>query len=235
MYIYAVKLEDIDCLEINNISFLLPIYKRQKINRLINKKDKIRTLIGEILIRTIILKELKIKHDNIQFDKNKYGKPYLSGYKDFNFNISHSGDFVVCVIDEKPIGVDIEQEKLIEHKEIAGNFFTEGEYKYISKGDLDTQIRKFYDIWTLKESYIKCCGTGLSMKLNSFSISIDTDKNISVDSSDEYAFKIFNQLSGYKMSVCSLNKEISQNIKIINQDDLINKFYKLALQEKETC
>jgi 4'-phosphopantetheinyl transferase len=64
-------------------------------------------LIMEIIIKTIIIKELEIENKFIFFDKNEYGKPYLRGYSKFNFNISHSGDFVVCAIDELSVGIDI--------------------------------------------------------------------------------------------------------------------------------
>jgi len=46
------------------------------VKKFINKKDKIRTLIGDILIRTIITEDLGIRNDNISFEKNPYGKPY---------------------------------------------------------------------------------------------------------------------------------------------------------------
>ena len=45
----------------------------------------------------------------LKFEKNQYGKPYLSEHPDFYFNISHSGEYVLCAIDNNPIGVDIEE------------------------------------------------------------------------------------------------------------------------------
>ncbi|MFR1708224.1 MAG: 4'-phosphopantetheinyl transferase family protein [Clostridium sp.] len=62
--------------------------------KFLNKEDEIRTLIGDILIRTIITEDLGIRNDNISFDKNPYGKPYLKDYLNLNFNISHSEDFL---------------------------------------------------------------------------------------------------------------------------------------------
>lgn len=41
-------------------------------------------------------------------------------------------------------------------------------------------MRKFYEVWTLKESYIKCYGSGLSMSLKSFSIKIDSYKAVRI-------------------------------------------------------
>lgn len=108
MKIYAVEISDITEEVLNKLCLFIDPEKEYKIKRLVNKKDKIRTLIGEILIRTIVIEELGIINKHIIFEKNKYGKPYLKGYENFNFNISHSGKFVVCAIDDKSIGIDIE-------------------------------------------------------------------------------------------------------------------------------
>ncbi|RIU88359.1 4'-phosphopantetheinyl transferase family protein [Oceanobacillus picturae] len=227
MKIYAVKILDISKEKIDNTCSLIDLDKRCKIEKFINKKDKIRTLIGEILIRTTICEDLSIRNRNITFEKNKYGKPYLKGYHNLQFNISHSGDFVVCAIDDQPIGIDIEKIKCIEYKKIAKSFFSVSEFGYIVKEDLNIQLNKFYEMWTLKESYIKCCGQGLSIPLKSFSIDIDQYENIKViidNEHKEHVFKRFDIESGYKMAVCSVNKEISNNIIMIEQNSLINNY-----------
>lgn len=233
MKIYAVEISDITEETLNKLCLFIDSEKKYKVKRFINKKDKIRTLIGEILIRAIIIEELGIINKCIIFEKNKYGKPYLEGYENFKFNISHSGKFVVCAIDDKSIGIDIEEVKHIEHKGIAKSFFTENEFDYIIKGDLSTQLDKFYNIWTLKESYIKCAGKGLNMPLKSFSINIDKCENIKkiLDSEhNEYIFRILHIDLGYKVAVCSLNKKISSDIIIIDQNNLINRYFEFSIE-----
>ncbi|MGG0120496.1 4'-phosphopantetheinyl transferase family protein [Bacillus paranthracis] len=227
MEIYAVKILDINDEKLKNLCLLINSEKRYKIKKLINKKDKIRTLTGEILIRTIIIQKLKISNKYIKFNKNQYGKPYLKDYPNFNFNISHSGDYVLCAVDNKPIGIDVEEVKDIEYEDIAKSFFTEKEFDYIFNKDLNFQLNKFYELWTLKESYIKCCGQGLLMPLNSFTIEVDQCENIRVSSNNEYRKHIFKRFDiglGYKIAVCSLNKDIPNNIIKINHNSLINKY-----------
>lgn len=162
MEIYAVKIYNISEEKLKELCLLIDSEKKYKVEKFVNKKDKIRTVIGEILIRTIIVENLKISNKYIRFNKNQYGKPYLKEYTNFNFNISHSGDYVVCAIDDKPIGIDVEEVKHIDYEEIAKNFFTTNEFEYIVNRDLKFKLNRFYEIWTLKESYIKCCGKGLS-------------------------------------------------------------------------
>lgn len=96
------------------------------------------------------------------------------------------------------------------------------------KKDSAAQLSAFYDIWTLKESYIKCCGGGLSIHLNSFSINMDKYDNIKAvvySENNIYSFKRINIKPDYKMSVCSLNKNISGDIIIIKQNTLIYDYF----------
>jgi 4'-phosphopantetheinyl transferase len=227
MKIYAVKILDISEENLDKLCLLIDSEKKCKIKKIINKKDKISTLIGEIVIRTLIIEKLRISNKYIKLNKNQYGKPYLKDYPNFNFNISHSGDFVVCAIDNNPIGIDIEEVKYIEYEDIAKNFFTAHEFDYITKDDSFNSLSRFYEIWTLKESFVKCCGQGLAIPLKSFSIDIDEYKNIRVVNDDkhkDYIFKSVTMKINYKISICSLSKEISNDITIIDQDCLINRY-----------
>jgi 4'-phosphopantetheinyl transferase len=232
MEIYAVKISDIKENNLIELCSVIELEKKLKIERLVNKKDKIRTIIGEMLIRTIINEKLNIGNKYIRFDKNNYGKPYLKDYANINFNIAHSGDYVLCAVDDKPIGVDVEEVKHIDFEEIAKSFFTTKEFEYIIDKGLEVQLDRFYEIWTLKESYIKCCGQGLSMSLKSFSIELDKNENIKVVSNNlykEYTFKLLYLELGYKVAVCSLNKEISNEIIRLDQNFLISKYLELII------
>ncbi|HDR8111923.1 TPA: 4'-phosphopantetheinyl transferase superfamily protein [Bacillus cereus] len=227
MEIYAVEILDISEEELKKLSFLIDSEKKHKIEKYIEKKDKIRTLVGEILIRTIIIEKLKTKNRNIKFSKNQYGKPYLKGHPEFNFSISHSGEYVLCAVDNKPIGIDIEKVKDIDYKDIAKKFFTENEFNYIINQDINLQLNKFYEIWTLKESYIKCCGQGLSIPLDSFSIEINQFGNVKVVSNNEYKEHILNRFDielDYKISVCSLNTDTSCDLIEMQCINLIEKY-----------
>lgn len=232
MKIYSAKINDICEKNLHELSMFIDSDKRYRINNFIIKKDKIRTLIGEIMIRNIIIEKLGVKNRDIVFCKNQYGKPYLKGYPGFNFNISHSGDFVVCAIDDKPIGIDVEEVKHIEYEEIARSFFSVSEFNYIIKQDSNIQLSKFYEIWTLKESFIKCCGQGLSMPLRVFSIHVDEYENIKIminNQHEEYVFKKIDIAPGYKMAICCFNKEIPNNAIEINQNKLIENYFRYNL------
>lgn len=74
MEIYCVKISDISEEEIEKLCLLIDFEKKIRIKKFKNKKDKIRTLIGEILIRSIIIEKLHIDNNHIKFIKNQYGK-----------------------------------------------------------------------------------------------------------------------------------------------------------------
>jgi len=231
MKIYATKIFDISKEKLEELSLLITRERKLRIERFIYREDKIRTLIGEILARTVIAKELGIINKHIIFDKNQYGKPYLKSHPEINFNISHSGNLVACVIDNKPVGIDVEQVKHIEYEGIAESFFSARELENIYKKDLCRQIGEFYRIWTLKESYVKCCGQGLSIPLKSFSISIDSSDKIRSVIDSKYSEHIFNTFEvepDYKIAVCSISKEVINDIIMVGQRNLINNFIDLS-------
>jgi 4'-phosphopantetheinyl transferase len=223
MKIYAVKTLDISEENMQKLCLLIADENRQRIARFFHKQDKIRTLIGEILIRKIITEQLGIRNDEIVFAKNSYGKPYLQNCRQFYFNISHSEDFMACAIDNQPVGIDVEQVKHIDdYRRIAERYFTESELAYITKTGCDN-LGRFYEIWTAKESYIKCRGKGLSIPLKSFSIEINRG-NIQAILDDEQNQFLFKQLAvdtGYKITVCSLGGDIPDDPIMIRQNSLL--------------
>nr|WP_234447709.1 4'-phosphopantetheinyl transferase superfamily protein [Viridibacillus soli] len=101
----------------------------------------------------MIIRKYNVLNEEIEFQNNFYGKPYLQGFYKLEFNISHSGEWVVCAIDKFSIGVDIEMIKPIEF-DIAKCFFTEEEYDDLLTVDSLKRLDYFYDLWTIKESYV---------------------------------------------------------------------------------
>ncbi len=100
------------------------------------------------LLKNILKKEYNI--DDYTITHNENGKPYLNNINDIYFNISHSDKYLVIVISNKKIGVDIEKIK-----------------KYNTKINDILNIKprnneEFFEYWTKKEALIKL--KGLSLK-----------------------------------------------------------------------
>ncbi len=150
------------------------------------------------------------------------------------FNLSHSGDYVLCAVDmdgnkDTHIGCDIEQVQNVNLK-IAERFFCENEYKYILKQNSQAkQYDAFYRYWVLKESYVKATRKGLSQGTKSFEIQLATPPKMikKPKESKEYYYQEF-QINGlpYKIAVCSDRKEICTTIKTEFMDCFYNKIPK---------
>ncbi|MCY6958996.1 4'-phosphopantetheinyl transferase family protein [Clostridium brassicae] len=233
MDIVIVKNLDIIDVKLKKLCEHISCEKRSKANKLLNKNDKIQTIVADIIIRIQLIKHFNIRNESICFNKNIYGKPYVEKIKNFHFNISHSGEYVAVAISKQKVGIDIEKIKNIDYFDIAENFFTNKELKYIMRPNKQESLERFYDIWTLKESYIKFNGKGLSIPLDSFTIFFDDDGSIKAIDNNCCTNNIFNQINilpGYKLSICRLNNERFY-IKILNQNEIIDYFLKLIKKE----
>ncbi|NDI34039.1 4'-phosphopantetheinyl transferase superfamily protein [Chengkuizengella sediminis] len=186
----------------------LPKEKQVRLNKYRNKMDAQRSLLGEILIRTEIMNLTNVKNHEIVFQKNTYGKPILLNKPQFHYNVSHSGDWVVCATDGSIIGIDVEKMAPIDYT-IANRFFSKQEVVDLSKKEEPEKLKYFFDLWTLKESYIKTDGRGLSIPLDSFSIR-KTNNVIMIMTENplkEVFFKQYGIDDLYKCSVCALNNQ----------------------------
>lgn len=105
------------------LSNLVSNEKKERIKRLLNSCSVNRTLIGDLLIRSLICQKYKINNEEIRFKYNEYGKPFVEKFSDFHFNLSHSGEWVVCTTANFNVGIDIEKISEIEALKLAKEFF----------------------------------------------------------------------------------------------------------------
>jgi 4'-phosphopantetheinyl transferase len=197
----------------NQFSNLISNEKRERMKRLLNLCDINRTLIGDLLIRSLICQKYKINNGEIRFIYNEYGKPFVENFSDFHFNISHSGEWVVCATANSNVGIDIEKVSDIEALKLANEFFSEEEFYDLSNMNSDEQINYFFDLWTLKESYIKTIGKGLYIPLISFSIKKESQTLISYKNIPQnFHFRQYNIEPNYKVSACATRDELPQEI-----------------------
>jgi 4'-phosphopantetheinyl transferase len=218
--IYGFNLEK-DHLHITILG-LLPYVspeKQKRINAFKDWRDALHIFIGDLLIRAIACRYLGVKNSELQFQTNKYGKPYLAGIKDFNFNLSHSGKWVVCAVDHDAVGIDVETFTPIDLN-IAPTFCSPKELAYIMGNPEKERICRFYDVWTLKESYIKALGQGLSKEISSFTIEICGNGKARVKEAYGYSPVFMRQYGldhNHILSVCAFGHVAKQDNKQIIQ------------------
>lgn len=162
-----------------------------KINNMTNINRKKQTIIGDINLSYLI-----DDYNNKIIIYNKYGKPYIKD-EDIYFNISHSYDYVISIISNKEIGVDIEKIRNID-KDSLKYFATENEIKYILSSNKDINKRAF-EIYTLKEAYFKMLGTNLN---NILDIEFNIINNKVKSNINDINIGVINDIDGYIISYC---------------------------------
>ncbi len=161
------------------------------------------SVVAGLLLQELVEKQLGIHPDELVLEKNENGKPWIKDHPEFYFNISHAGDYVVLAYGDVPLGVDIEQIRGKDNLRVAGRCFTEREYAYVSgqkEADDSLSAERFFYLWTMKESYLKLTGDGISVPLNSFEV--DPVQKTVVGTSYRY-FML--RMDEYWISVCSEN------------------------------
>ncbi|PIN26643.1 Alpha-aminoadipic semialdehyde dehydrogenase-phosphopantetheinyl transferase [Handroanthus impetiginosus] len=158
----------------------LPHHEHSSITRFVKLEDQKRALVSRLLQYALVHQVLGIPFDEIIIRRTPEGKPFLvydnvkSRFPNFNFNVSHHGDYVaiasepVCLV-----GLDIVSHS-IPMNETADEFirsfssyFSTLEWYHISNaGSSDEMLKFFHRYWCLKEAFVKAMGSGVGYKLD---------------------------------------------------------------------
>jgi 4'-phosphopantetheinyl transferase len=137
-------------------------------------EDRHRYRVTRALLRTTLSRYADMAPERWTFTPNAYGRPSISNEADaarrISFNLSHTRKLVVLAITrEHELGIDTEDTLTrAPPLEIADRFFARGEVASLRALPPERQPARFFQYWTLKESYIKARGMGLSLPLDQF-------------------------------------------------------------------
>ncbi|MCH5262740.1 MAG: 4'-phosphopantetheinyl transferase superfamily protein [Lachnospiraceae bacterium] len=184
---------------------LLSPYRQQKIALLKHAKDRNRSL-GAGIALDHALETYGLKERSVEYEFGEWGKPSLKYQPNIYFSLSHSGDYAICSIGDREIGNDIE---LIKHGrlKVADRFFAKEELEWMYAVQDEEEItQRMFRIWTMKESFLKATGKGISLPLGDFAVIVDEDKDkIRVKHSYNakfYHMKEYADIDGYRVAVC---------------------------------
>jgi 4'-phosphopantetheinyl transferase len=201
--------------------------KQDKIRKFLHNEDAQRALFADLLIRYLVSHLPGINGAAVSFEYNEFGKPSVSGLENFHFNISHSGKWIVCTTGDTPVGIDIERIAPID-MEVAENYFSKYECGRLLSLNGPDQLSFFYQLWTCKESYLKCIGTGLSYPLDSFSVVMNDQGNVGIESAFGTREAVYLQQyqidNEYKMAVCASQDNFGR-IQFISLREIISHFH----------
>ncbi|MGL1931829.1 MAG: 4'-phosphopantetheinyl transferase superfamily protein [Desulfotalea sp.] len=149
-------------------------------------------LITRALVRSVLSHYHHVAPEEWLFSKNKYGRPEAVQQPKtgkLRFNLSRTDGLILCgVVLNDDIGVDVEntnQELSVD--EMAKFSLSSLESRELMNLSRERQQLRLYDYWTLKESFIKARGMGLSLPLKQFSFHLGPKEplKISFDSKGE--------------------------------------------------
>jgi 4'-phosphopantetheinyl transferase len=148
--LYFIRIKSLAAL-VKPLTLQLNAERREKMHSYRKEDDRLRCLAGGLLLEGVTWGR------KLHF--TEYGKPFLP--EGPFFNLSHSGDVVCLAVSAiSPIGADVEEWRDEDVAVLAKTAFHPEEQAFFFE---DPTVGRFYELWTLKESYIKMIGTGFSL------------------------------------------------------------------------
>lgn len=144
----------------------------------------------------------------------EYGLPESSV-----FNLSHSGNYVLCVADvertDVKVGCDLECVGEFREK-VARRYFCREEYEAIMDAAPEERADMFYRFWVLKESFMKATRRGMALPTDSFQIRLGSPP-VLLSRPDEFKEEYFymeyrNDKLPCKIAVCTTDRLIDARL-----------------------
>ncbi len=193
MKIYSVNITDIEESLFGIWYDRMDSEKKASVMKMQSEQKRKLRIAADMLCRKGISEFCGIPENEIIIERSPLGKPYAKGLP-VHFSISHSGNYAVCSVSDTEIGIDIEKIRTV-HPRAHEKFCTENEARYINGEE-----NGFFKLWTLKEAYFKCIGTGLGADIKDVSFEIDKSKIVCSEKGFEFSF--FTVDENYICSVC---------------------------------
>ena len=208
MKLYYAKISELSEEELQSALQLLPKERIEKIERTKQKKSQLQSIYAGLLLE-YALREQGLSGRSLTFLKNPDGKPYIAECPELFYNLSHSKLYVALVMDEYPVGVDVEG--LREgYQKLVNRFFAADEIVRL-QGQWSDEY--FTELWTRKESYLKATGYGMRMPLSGFSAlqeQVQVNEQMAAEMLEDagYYLASYKLLEDYYLSVCRKNAPV---------------------------
>jgi 4'-phosphopantetheinyl transferase len=182
-------------------------------------RDQRRYLVTRALVRTALSRYAAVRPEEWTFSAGAHGRPQITGplpVPALEFNISHSADLVMLgVTSGRTLGIDAESFEARD-ADIAGldRYFAPEESAALLALAPAERRRRFFELWTLKESYIKARGMGLAIALDAFRFELTGARGLTLymrpqlgDSPQHWRLWQLDPRPGYLAAVCAARGE----------------------------
>ena len=181
-----------------------PKFRQDMVLRYRFREDRVRSLCAYLLLCAGLGRIVET------FSYNEHNKPSPID-ENLYINLSHSKSSVMAGFSESPLGLDVEFIRKIYPKIVCNRVFTPTEIAQIESADEPTLA--FFKFWTLKESYVKCIGQGLTFPLQTVEFQLSND--IITCSDSRFTFSTFTQ-NMHQISICGTERH---DVKILTFEE----------------
>jgi len=214
----------------NYLKTLLTKKEKDKLAHYKNSKAQHTALITRAICRLVLSQYTNTTPSDLSFIKNQHGKPELTNNSNkIRFNLSHNNDLIIIAICAKDdIGCDIENPlRKVNIEPLTRRYFSEQEHLEICTLTPKIQQQRFFEMWTLKEAFVKATGIGISLGLDTFYFDKDVvSKEINVQFNESYPlnkshiWQLYQQeLEQQLLAVCRSSK-LKQSINFLDASQL---------------
>lgn len=139
---------------------VMPEEKRARIERCRVAQQRTCMLLGEVLLAWALFEGRGIVLRAQAREQGEHGKPGVRlAQGRVEFNISHSGIWVLLGVDDNPIGVDIQQHGPCDERLVDKVMSPAEAVRWREAPD---QAEAFHDVWVQRESELKWRGIGIA-------------------------------------------------------------------------
>lgn len=170
---------------------LLSFDEKQREARFVFERDRARHLLTRTLVRTVLSRYAAVDPADWVFSTNPYGRPEIDASmtqgRDLRFNVSHTAGLIVLGVTRgRALGIDVENlQPLADLWGMAEHAFAPAEIAELAGLPEELRLDRFFQHWTLKESYIKARGMGVSIPLQRFGVELTQDGLAKLDIAPE--------------------------------------------------
>lgn len=168
---------DCDASVLSRLQITLSPDELARADRFVFTADRNHFIAARGILRDLLGTYLMVPPADLKFRYGNYGKPALdtsASASALQFNLSHSGGLAVYAFSfGRRLGIDLEQIRpQLAGEGIARRYFAAREVEELQALAPQFRPEAFFLCWTRKEAYVKAHGAGLSLPLDSFTVSL---------------------------------------------------------------
>ena len=216
--LWCACIDDIEARVLSRYRPLLSARESARMERFHFAEDRRRDLVARALVRTVLSRYAAVEPREWVFCADANGRPRIGNPppgRGIEFNLSHSGRLVVLGVGAGcALGVDVETLTRNSDTDRLDRYFAASEREALLKLPEAGRRRRFFELWTLKESYLKARGVGLTLPLDSFAFEFPGERGLRLslqprlaDSPRRWRFWQFTPRTDYVVAVCAERRE----------------------------